>query len=76
MRQSATAALAGLAVGLVGAFFLGRLLAAIMFEVPDTDVPTFLAVILILSATAFVAALLPAWRAARVDPARILNPQR
>lgn len=59
----------GIAVSLTGARFLEELL----FEVPPTDPATFAAVILCLSAVAFLASMAPAWRAARIDPIRALK---
>ncbi len=58
----------GLAVGLVLAFGLSRLLASVLFEVEPGDPPTFALVALVLSAVATMACLIPARRAARVDP--------
>lgn len=60
--------LAGAVVGLLGAWFCARLLQSLLFEVRAHD-PVLLAMsLLILLAVAFFAALLPAQRAARVDP--------
>jgi len=60
--------LAGAVVGLLGAWFCARLLESLLFEVRAHD-PVLLAMsLLILLAVAFFAALLPAQRAARVDP--------
>jgi predicted permease len=59
---------AGLALGLTGAFALTRVLRHLLFEVSATDPVTFAAVAALLLAVAFVACWLPARRAARVDP--------
>ncbi len=61
-------ALAGIGAGLVGALFLTRFLGSLLFEVPPTDAATFTATTLILAAIALLASLLPARRAARIDP--------
>ncbi|MEW5927741.1 MAG: ABC transporter permease [Gemmatimonadota bacterium] len=66
---------AGLALGLVGAFALTRLLRSLLFGVTATDPATYLAVPLILAAVALAASWLPASRAARVDPATALRVQ-
>jgi putative ABC transport system permease protein len=58
----------GLAVGLLLAFGLSRLLANILFQVQPGDPPTFAIVALVLTAVATAACLIPARRAARVDP--------
>lgn len=58
----------GLVVGLVGAFGFTRLLEGLVYGVSTTDPLTFLALPLMLAAVAFVAGLVPALRATRVDP--------
>jgi predicted permease len=60
--------LAGVGVGLAGAFALTRFLQSLLFGVPATDAATFIAVALLLAAIAVLASLIPAWRAARIDP--------
>lgn len=59
---------AGLSLGLAGAFGVTRLLRGLLYQVSATDPVTFLAVTLFLSATVLAACWLPARRAARVDP--------
>jgi putative ABC transport system permease protein len=58
----------GVAIGLVGAFGLGRLLAATMFGVVSMDVSTFVIVAGTLVVIAAFAGYVPALRATRVDP--------
>jgi len=57
-----------LIVGLAGAFAATRLLNSLLFGVGASDPITFAAIVLLVSAVAFVAAWLPARRATRVDP--------
>jgi putative ABC transport system permease protein len=57
-----------LVVGLAGAFAATRLLNSLLFGVGASDPVTFVAIVLLVSAVAFVAAWLPARRATRVDP--------
>jgi ABC-type antimicrobial peptide transport system permease subunit len=56
----------GLGLGLAGAMLLSRLMGGLLFEVSPTDPPTLGAGVLVLSAVALVAALVPAERAARL----------
>ena len=57
-----------LVVGLAGAFAATRLLNSLLFGVGASDPVTFIAIVLLVSAVAFMAAWLPARRAMRVDP--------
>jgi predicted permease len=63
----------GLVLGLAGAMLLSRLMGGLLFEVSPTDPPTLGAGVLVLSAVALVAALVPAERAARLDPSAALR---
>jgi putative ABC transport system permease protein len=55
-------------IGLAGAFGATRLLSSMLFGVGASDPITFAAIVVVLSVVAFLAAWLPARRAARVDP--------
>jgi hypothetical protein len=68
MREGMAVALAGIAVGLAGAFALKRALATLLFGVEAHDPATFTLVACVLAAVALAACLLPAYRAARIDP--------
>jgi putative ABC transport system permease protein len=57
-----------LVVGLAGAFAATRLLNSLLFGVGASDPVTFISIVLLVSAVAFIAAWLPARRATRVDP--------
>jgi putative ABC transport system permease protein len=63
----------GSAIGLAGGLASGRLIEALLFEVKATDFAMFAMPILTLGGVALVAALPPAIRAARIDPARMLR---
>jgi putative ABC transport system permease protein len=68
LAQGLSLAGIGLAVGLVGAFALTRLLESLLFGVAATDPITFLFVAMIVVAVALLASYLPARRAGAVDP--------
>ena len=68
LREGLVIITAGLIVGLAGALALTRLLQALLFGVSPTDPLTFVVVAAVLTVVALVATLLPARRAARVDP--------
>jgi len=68
VRQGMALAGIGIAAGLVGALALTRVMTSLLFGVSATDAATFSAVALMLAAAAFAATVIPAYRAARVDP--------
>jgi ABC-type antimicrobial peptide transport system permease subunit len=68
VREGMKVALIGVAIGLVAALALGRFLSSLVFGVTVRDPATFAVVAVVLSAVAFAACVIPARRAARVDP--------
>jgi predicted permease len=73
LRRSLLLVTVGVALGVVGALAVTRVLARFLFEVKPTDLPTFLVVAALLVAVALLAGLLPARRATRVDPMAALR---
>ncbi len=63
----------GLALGLLGALALTRLMRSLLFGVSTTDATTLLLAPLVLALVAAGACAIPALRATRVDPAHILR---
>jgi ABC-type antimicrobial peptide transport system permease subunit len=68
LRQGLRLAIAGAAVGLVGALIVSHLMAGLLFGVRPTDPLTFAGVTLLLTAVALAACYIPARRAMRLDP--------
>ena len=68
MREGGTLALIGVVLGLAGAFAVSRLLAGLLYGVTPSDPLVFVTVPVLLTAVALIASLIPAMRAAHVDP--------
>jgi putative ABC transport system permease protein len=68
LRQGMRQLLFGLGAGLLGAFFVSRLLASFLIDVRPRDPVTFTLVSLLLTLVALVASWIPARRAMRTDP--------
>jgi putative ABC transport system permease protein len=68
LRQGLSLAVAGTAVGLVGALIVSRLMAGVLYGVRPTDPLTFAGVALLLIAVALLACFIPARRATKLDP--------
>jgi ABC-type antimicrobial peptide transport system permease subunit len=64
---------AGIAIGLAASLALTRLMANMLYHVSATDPATFAVIAAIFLLVALAATLIPAWRAARVDPLEALR---
>jgi putative ABC transport system permease protein len=73
VKEGTVLAAIGLGLGLIGAYFVGRAMQSMLFDVRALDVTAFSAVALILLASALLACYLPARRAASVEPMRVLR---
>jgi predicted permease len=73
LRDGARMTLPGIAIGLVAALGLVRLMSAMLFGVKPTDVLTFAGVSGLLLLVALLACCIPAQRAARLDPMQALR---
>jgi putative ABC transport system permease protein len=73
LRRSLGLALSGVALGFVGALYVGRFVGQLLFNTSARDPGVFVTAALMLGAAGLLAGLLPALRARRVDPMRALN---
>jgi putative ABC transport system permease protein len=75
LRQSMSVVLLGVAIGLVAAASLTRLMATLLFDVSPRDVATFGGYSAALILVGLLASYLPARRATRIDPVTMLRQQ-
>jgi ABC-type antimicrobial peptide transport system permease subunit len=68
LRQGLALAIAGAALGVLGALIVSHLMAGLLYRVSPTDPLTFVGVTFVLTAVALAASYIPAMRAMRVDP--------
>jgi putative ABC transport system permease protein len=68
VAQGMKVVVVGVVIGLAGGLALGRAVSSLVFGVPVHDPATFSLVAVVLTAVALAACILPARRAARVDP--------
>jgi len=73
LRRSAALALIGLAIGLVSALALGRLITSLLYKVSASDPATFATIFIVVVLAAAGAGYLPARRAARIHPIEALR---
>ena len=68
ITEGAMPVLAGLAGGVGGAIALARFIQSMLFNTRPIDVPTLIEVGALFLGVALIACIVPAWRAARIDP--------
>jgi putative ABC transport system permease protein len=68
LKEGTALAFIGGLIGLGGAYLIGRSMQANLYGVPALDLRAFGVVFLLLLASAWLACLVPAWRATKVDP--------
>src|SRR5262249_19012787 len=73
LRQVAAVVAGGIACGLPGGFAVARALTPILYGIDAHDVTSFVAVAVVLTLVAAAACVVPARRAARVDPLNALR---
>ena len=73
VRGALRPVVAGLALGVIGAFFAARLLGTLLFHVQPGDPLVLAGIAGMLGASAIAASLVPARRASRLDPIKVLR---
>jgi ABC-type antimicrobial peptide transport system permease subunit len=68
LRQGIAISISGIAAGLCAAYVLTRYLSSLLYGVGRADVGSYVTVALAVGLVATIASIVPAWRAARVDP--------
>jgi predicted permease len=73
IRETLTVSAAGIVIGLIAALVTTNLVSAFLFGLSPRDPFTLVASVIVVLATGFIAAYLPARRAAAIDPIRVLK---
>ena len=73
LKQAAVVTLAGVGIGLWASFAVVKAVSTLLYGVSAHDAVSFIAVPIVLAAVAAIACVVPARRAARVDPLRALR---
>lgn len=75
VRDAMMVAVPGLFLGALGALYTGRFAAPLLYGTPQNDPLTFVAIAVVVLATAVASAIVPAMRASRVSPMTALRNQ-
>jgi ABC-type antimicrobial peptide transport system permease subunit len=73
VRGSAVLLLSGLAIGSIGAWFLGAIARQFLFQLEAHDLRAFFGAAIVIAAACVVATIVPARRAVSVDPTVLLR---
>jgi predicted permease len=73
VREGLILAIAGLGLGLTGAYFIGHVMQSMLYGVAALDVAAFAVVAFMLLIAALAACIVPACRAASTDPMQVLR---
>ncbi len=75
LKQGGTLAITGAAIGLLVAYFAGRVVSSSLYEVRASDPLILGAATTVVAGIALLATLIPAIRVAHLDPGRVLRPE-
>jgi predicted permease len=73
LRRGLRLGATGAAIGIVAALAVGRLISSLLFGVSPIDAASFATALAVVLGGVIVATVLPAWRAARIDPLSALR---
>jgi len=69
LRNGMLLTLIGIVMGIAGSLVLTKVISGLLYGITATDTPTYIATVLLFAAVALIATLIPARRAATIDPA-------
>jgi ABC-type antimicrobial peptide transport system permease subunit len=73
VRHGLKLTISGVVLGGVAALVLTRLLGNLLYRVSPYDPLAFASAVAVMTLASLTACILPAWRATRTDPARVLR---
>lgn len=73
IRQGMVLVIVGVGIGLLLAYFLTRLVATLLYSVSPSDPFTFVGVSVLIALISLLASFVPAYRASKVDPLKVLR---